>query len=304
MLWLLLALFAHVGNAFVFIIDKGLLGTNSVVSRPAWYAGLSGVMAAGAGLLLLIHFVLPTSFVLIWSLMAGGCWVVGLWLFYIGLKEGEASRIVPIAGSSVPLFTLLFSIAVGGEHLSLNDAMAIFLLIAGGLLLSLPFKVKTRLPLVAVVAAVASGVVFAAYFTIIDFVYSNFTPFVTALAYTRLGVGVVALLWLGVLMLVDRPREQRRSKSTPSSSITGALVASKTIGMGALVLQHYAISLGSVAVVNALQGFQYLFLLVMAVLFSKFVPRVFKEELNRIALGQKVGGIVLVSAGLILLLAA
>lgn len=83
--------------------------------------------------------------------------------------------------------------------------------------------------------------------------------------------------------------------------IIAALVISKGFGMTALILQNYAINLGSVTLVNALQGTQYLFLLGLAALVSRYYPRLWKEEYSRVTLTQRLAGMGLVGLGLILL---
>lgn len=71
-------------------------------------------------------------------------------------------------------------------------------------------------------------------------------------------------------------------------------------GLGALafVLQNYAISFGSVAIINALQGVQYAFLLLFAWLLTLFYPKIIKEDISKKILWKKIGAIVLISLGL------
>ena len=78
-------------------------------------------------------------------------------------------------------------------------------------------------------------------------------------------------------------------------------VANKALAAGAFILLNYAISLGSVTVVNALQGTQYVWLLLLAAAVSAGWPKLFREELSRVAVWQKVAGVVLVSLGVALL---
>ena len=78
-------------------------------------------------------------------------------------------------------------------------------------------------------------------------------------------------------------------------------LCNKSLAAGAFLLQTYAISLGSVSVVNALQGVQYAFVLVLALIVSLFFPKIFKEEVGTGPVMQKIAGIVLVSFGVALL---
>lgn len=306
MTWILLALVAHALNALVFVVDKGLLGKReSTVSRPAWYAAYSGLVAAGASVVLLYEFVAPTWLIVQWSLLAGLLWMVALCLFFVALKNGEPSRVVPVAGSSVPVFTLIFAALFLHERIPGVALIAVGLLVIGGALLSIQWRgpgVSAR----AGVAAVLSGAAFAGHFAVSKYVYSWAEPFLPLFAYVRLGVGVWALLLIVILLGQRRASGQRVRRTQIAGAAGGialAFIASKVVGMVALLLQNYAIKLGSVTVVNALQGTQYLFVLVLATAVSAFAPRFFREEVSRVALAQKIMGIGCIIIGLIILVA-
>ena len=303
MLWILYAVLAHAGNALVFVVDKSLLSTGRPIAQPVRYAAYSGLVAAGAAVLLAFVYVAPTGFIIQWSLIAGAFWVAALWLFFVALKGGEPSRVVPVAGSAVPVFTLIFASLFLGERLVAGQLMAVVILIAGGALLSVQLG-RRRGTLMVLGAAVLSGAAFAAHFAVADFIYQRFDPFLAAFAYTRLGVGAVALILLVVLMLPG-PSQGSTRRDTQAQKMTltiaVAFFGSKLLAAGALILQNYAISLGSVTVVNALQGTQYLVLLILAVAVTRFAPRLFREELSRVSLWQKVSGILLIGLGLVLL---
>ena len=298
------ALVAHLLNATVFVVDKGLLGQrHSVVGRPAWYAAYSGLVAAGAGLLLLYQFVPLTLPIAGWSLLAGGLWVVALWFFFRALQGGEPSRVVPIAGSAVPVFTWLIATVFLAEQLTGHELLGVGVLILGGLLLSVRWHAHQGLPPSVLAAALASGAAFAGHFAITKYVYDFSESFLALFAYIRLGVGVWAALLLLALWWqrrkpASRPPQRRAGLGT--AGIVWVFVASKSIGMVALLLQNYAIAQGSVTVVNALQGTQYLFILLLALALSRWAPQFVREELHRVALLQKIGGIVAVTLGLVL----
>ena len=304
MWWLFYALLAHVMNAGVFVVDKSLLATNSKISSPIKYAAWSGVLAGGAVLLLPFYWVAPTWAVVNWALVAGVCWVGALWFSFAALKVGEPSVVVPLTGSVVPIFTWLIAVVFLGERLSNVTMTAMVLLVLGGAVLSLRLSKAARMNSLVIGTAALSGMFYAVYFAVVKHVYIVFPFFLPAFAYTRMGVGIAGLAL--VFWLMRRPAEKQLVKERKNGNkltvyIIGALVISKGFGMMALILQNYAISLGSVTVVNALQGTQYLFLLGLAVLVSRYYPRLWKEEYSRVTLTQRLVGMSLVSMGLVLL---
>lgn len=309
MLWILLAVIAHAGNGLVFIVDKGLLGTESGAGDPKRLAFYSGLLSAAAILLLFFGFAPPTSFVVLWSLFAGVLFVIALWAFFSALDIDETSRVVPITGSAVPLFTLIFARVFLGEVLVTQQLVAVLLLISGGAFLSLRLRQTKGLSARGWVYSLIAGAAFAAYFATVKVIYDGFDPFWSAFAYSRFAVGLAALIILGPVIWMESSRTRRnvRKRKKPRERkklkyILGAFFGSKVLGTAMFILQNYAIDLGSVTVVNALQGTQYLFVLIVAILLSKQLPKLYHEETHRVALAQKGLGILCVSVGLALLL--
>jgi len=315
MLWILLALGAHAGNALVFVVDKSLLNKgDSKLGRPLNYTFYSAVLAGAAIIILPFSYSPITSFVLQWGMLAGLLHIVALWFFFNALKAGESTRVVPIAGSAVPLFTLVFGVTFLGEIFVAKQLVAVALLIIGGAALSISVSGVKGLRGKAMIWALISGLFFAGHFATMKFVYDGGQPFLATFVYSRVIEAVLALLIFlpprVLSRLFPRPTPLRSSRSFAGQAArskvgvvnAGVFVANKVLAAGAFMLQNYAISLGSVTVVNALQGTQYIFLLLLAAAVSIWWPKLFQEELKRVAVGQKIVGIALISLGLIFLI--
>ncbi len=307
MLWFGLALTAHVGNALVFIVDKSLLKSGGIISQPLRYAFWSGLLAVAAVVVLPFDWMRPTLFMVGWSVAAGVWHLAALWFFFTALKEGEPSRVVPIAGSAVPLFTLVLAVTALGEVLAMRQLAAVIVLIAGGALLSVRIGDTLGLSKKVVLMTVISGAFFAAYFVTVKYLYDGSDTFLAVFGYSRIIEGLLALVLLGPLVWrqgrkYPAPAVERGSRKKGRSRLVGSVfVGNKVLAAGAFLLQGYAIKLGSVTVVNSLQGVQYLFLLIMAIIVSRKWPNLWREELQRVSLAQKLTGIITISLGLMLL---
>ena len=307
MLYLAYALLSHVGNAFVFIIDKTLLTGDSRVSDPLRMAYYTGLLSIVAVVLAPFVGVLPTAWLLLWSVVAGAFFLVALGVFFAALKTDEPTRVVPITGSAVPLFTLLFATLFLGERLVGMQVLGVLVLIAGGVLLSISFRGVLGLSGMTIGLTLLACVLFAAHFATIKLIYDGFPSFLGAFMYSRIVMTVIAVLFLGPLLWVLKKPERAKRRAAKKKRdraviVTSLFIGNKALGAGTVMLQNYAISLGSVTVVNALQGTQYLFLLVLAVIVSRWWPQLWAEEVGRVALWQKLSGIILISAGLALIL--
>ncbi len=297
--WLLIAITAHFIFALVFVIDKYLFSRTHL--RPAAYAFYVGLLGGLAILLFPFGFsLLPLKQILI-SFFAGAFFVFAIFYFYKSVQLGEVSRITPIIGGLVPLFTLLFTYSFLGERLVFNQLIAFSLLVLGGIVMAWPRKqaylvsriVKSplikRLPL-----AVLAALFFAASYVLTKFIYLE-QNFINGFIWIRLGgiLGAVVLfIWPNTRKMIFETTEKIKLK-------TGQLaISSKVLSGCAFILLNYAIFLGSVSLVNALQGVQYVFLFVLALFLSKKFPQIIKEQINQSAILQKVVAIVFIVLGL------
>ena len=302
MLWILLAILAHVGNGLVFIVDKSILKSKTAIGNPIQYALYSAGFAGLSLLLIPWAHISLTSFLIAWAFVAGTIHICALYVFFTAMQKGEPSRVVPITGSAVPLFTVVFAITFLGEQFTAKEGLGIALLIAGGMMLAIKGVSKKGSDFVLPIIA---GVLFAAYFAVTKYVYDHVAgQFLGIFIVTRVIEALIALSGIVVMTkgFAVMPKKKRTKNNHHRNIVTSlAFICNKTLAAGAFLLQTYAISLGSVSVVNALQGVQYVFVLVLAIIVSLFFPRLFQEEIGRGAVVQKIIGIGLVSWGIGLL---
>ncbi|MBU1291924.1 DMT family transporter [Patescibacteria group bacterium] len=297
--WLLIAIIAHFLFAIVFVIDKYLFSHTQL--RPAAYAFYVGILGGLTILLFPLGFSLLPTEQLIISLIAGILFVFAIFFFYKSVQMGEVSRITPVIGGLVPIFTLALSYILLERYLNFNQLIAFGFLILGGVIMSWPIK-KTRLALGDVKTplikrlplAILAALFFAGSYVLTKLIYIE-QPFINGFIWIRLG-GV-----LGAIILFAWPSTRKKIFET-SDKIkfkTGRLaVFNKSLSALSFVLLNYAIFLGSVALVNALQGIQYIFLLLFALFLSKKFPEIIKEQISQSAILQKVFAILFVILGL------
>ena len=95
-----------------------------------------------------------------------------------------------------------------------------------------------------------------------------------------------------------------QKKNTLKKKTMGIFIVNQGAGAGANILQNWAIALcplAYIAIINALQGVQYVFLLILTVLLSLKFPQIIKEEISGKILLQKISAILLIGAGLALI---
>ncbi len=300
---MIIAISSYFILAVVFLIDKYLLA--KAVPEPGAYAFYISILSLLILLLIPVFGIyLPSNQQIFFSFASGASFVLGtLWLF-TGLKKFEASRIIPAIGGLVPIFTFLFVFIFsrGKETLSFSAGLAFILLVIGSILITLEKKISLK-------SFWLAGV--AAFFFALSFVFSKYAflgqGLWNALFWIKIGSGLTAL-FLFVLSGKIRNSVLRDSFRAKKGNVVIFFI-NQAGGAGANLLQNWAVAiapLSFVAIINALQGTQYVFLLIITGLISLIFPlwskeHGLKEKISGKIIIQKIISIILIIIGLIFL---
>lgn len=316
-MWLFATVGSYFINAGVYVADKFLLSKK--IHSSITYAFFVGIWSIFNFVLLAFDPYLPDLHWLLIELTAGGLFLFTMVFWYKALHQSEATRVVPIVGALVPIFSLVLSFAFLGETLDKDSLAAFGILIAGGVLISvrntkmhLPGKVVARLEDILgkiharylpvqrlIFNSIVSAFFFSVYYVLMKYIYSN-EPFIGSFVWSRLGT------FLGVIFILLVPPwrelivEHQRGIRTRKNIVF--FLAVRLMAALAFITLNWAISLGSVAMVNALQGTQFLFLILIVLVLSAKFPKILHEEVGRGVLVQKILGVALVSLGLYILM--
>jgi len=320
-MWLIIAISAYFINAGVYVADKFLLSKK--IHSSITYAFYVGIWSIFNLCLLVFDPWLPDFQELALDLLAGMLFLVTLIFWYKALHQSEATQVVPIVGALVPIFSLLFSFVFLGQSLGEKQLLAFIILIMGGILISIKhtrfyyfkeswgkfknvfgnflgilharYRPASRL----ILNSLVSALFFAVYYVLIKYIYDN-QPFIGGFVWSRLGT------FLGVLLMLFIPtwrqliiKHQKGVKTPKNLSI---FLFIRILAALAFIMLNWAISLGSVALINSLQGTQYIFLILLVLFLSAKFPKISKEELGGGVMLQKIMGAVLVGVGLYMLI--
>ncbi len=306
-MWIFLSIGAYFLLAINGVADKFLL--SKAIKHPiayAFYVGITGPLT----LLLLLFYYLGTLFHInffqsqfslqflsigntLIAFIGGACFPLALYFSYKAIQQTSISRILPIQGGLTPFFTLLLAYVFLGERLAENQMLAFIFLVLGAVLIS--FKKKHgEWRALAFGNAAISAFLFAMSLTLEKYVF-NHVNFASGLIWTRFGFFLAAASFL----IFSKSRHY--IFNAPKEASTG----NKIVYLGARLagglsgfLQNYAIKVGSVTLVNALQGTQYAFLLILTSILSLKYPKILKEHISGQTITQKITSIILISAGL------
>jgi len=304
MAWFIIAIISYFFGAVANVLDKFLLGSKRISSAPvyAFYVGLFGL---GAFILTPFGLNVPENDMMLLCVLSGLIFAFGILLLFFAFNKAEASRVTPVVGAIIPISTFILTALFGIEKLSILKIAGLTLLVFGGLLISfdLPLKIKKKKFFSGFYYAIGAGFFLAvAYLMFKDI--SNQESFVTWYVWTRMGgfVGACLLLLVPVWRKNIFKSFHSAKKNKKRAAATGGMfLGNKVVGGMSTLMFNYALSIGSVTLVNALVSVQYVFVLFIVFLLSTTHAHVFQEKLLFWDWAQKIAAIVIIAVGMLLI---
>ena len=288
--WIVLAALAQLISAGIVLVDKYVLVSHAHLGKPVVYAFYISIMSGFV--LVLVPFgviSIPSLTVLALSMLASVTFILSVLFLYTALKRGNASDAIPIVGAVSAVVAAQLAYVFLNQDLPRAFLPAFILLVVGTVLIS-HFKFTwNSLGLV-----VISGIFFGASAVLIKLIFEE-TSFIDGFFWSRM-TNV-----LGALFLIAIPANRRaifHGYRASSHGMKWLVVSNKTLGGVAAFLTLLAISIGSVTIVNAMAGLQFVFLLSFAYFGARWFPAVFKGEIHPHQFPHQAYGILCVVAGI------
>ena len=295
MFWFIVAILAYFFLAVSSLGDKIFLkGKEDPKTYVFYVCLLSGLIVF---LIPFITFNIQPFNILIWPILEGIIYAGALYTLYYALDRFEVSVVIPVLGGLQPVFIFLLSFLFFNiTEVSFQNIIALIVLIIGTVLISLNGKMKFK----------SKGLLFCflpAFLFALDFILTKQVflnqSFLEGLVYMRVSSCLIVLFFL----FNGKFRRNIFKEGKKSKKKTIFLGAQGAGAIGAL-LQSYAISLvpaASLAILNALKGTQYVFLLILTFIISIFYSKILKEDFHRKNLIIKVISIIIIGLGIALL---
>ena len=278
MAWILLATAGQFLNAIVAVFDKYIVSDERVMPRPFVYAFYSCLIAGGWVLVFLLGLIpgfsdlgvpsleniqSPTLEVVALAFLSAYTFFIALVSMYDALKRADASNTMPIIGAISALASFGLAYQFLGVTPHENFIIGLVLLSVGTML------VAQTLPKVDVVVQVVhSGLFFALHYITMKGLF-DLTSFDDGFFWSRIGFVLFTLSLLLVPAYLGKIKEQ--TEHTSKRAGLTVLFAKALAGIAAFLLLK-ATDMGDVAVVQALGGLQYVFILLIALFLAQWLP--------------------------------
>lgn len=304
MLWIAIAILSYFLSAVVAVLDKFLLSGR--IASAAMYAFLMALMSSFVLVLIPFGVQWYGRYPVGLAIISGLLFLYALVAFYTAAKQSEIAKVAPLVGVVVAVASFVITSEMRlyrGDPIGMSAEvlLAFALLIGGAFLISfdLPLRKTDRVPFLAVV----SGVLFAISIILLKLSIVEMN-FVNGYFWSRAGIFFAGFS----LLLVPLYRHEILVASSHFSQphrdhpLTGFLfVANKVSGGVGAFLLAYAVSLGPLAFVHALNGVQFAFVFLLSLGLSFFFPKIYGEKLAMNDWVQKACALVLIILGIWLL---
>lgn len=308
MTWILLATGAQLLNAIVAIVDKYLVTDEKAIPRPFVYAFYSCLVTGGWVIVYMVslfpgmqeigmphwsNIQTPTIQVVGMSFLAAYTFFMALVSLYDGLKHADASDVMPVIGAVSAISTFGMSYIFLGARLSPNFIWGIVLLAVGTLLVS-----QMRFTASVALHTIHSGIFFALHYIAMKGLFQE-TSFDDGFFWSR----VCFVLFALSLLLVPAYYEKIKTQTKATSAKTGFLVLHNKVlaGVAAFMLLK-ATDWGDVAVVQALDGLKFVFILFFSLLLGRYIPESAGENVRDIkTLFRKFLFVIVICVGFVIL---
>ncbi len=299
-MWIWIVLIGYFLNTIATLISKWLLIKD--IPHPAVFTFYIGVLNMVALVLIPFGFYFPGYFEVMIALTSGITFGLGLFLMSKAMNFDQVSQVAPMVGGLQPIFVLGFVWWFLPETLVWKQYIGIGLLVLGSIMIALEIGKKRLFRKRKVFTAswpyiLSSSLFFGLSFALLKLVYIQ-QDFISGFIWTRIGVFLFVLV---LLVLPGNWRKIKKSfyKSPPKSK--GWFLFGQLAGAISFLMIAYAISIGPVTIINAMQGIQYAFLFIFIILLMKKYPHLLDEPMTKLVIAQKTIATIIIIIGLSLL---
>lgn len=297
MFWLVAIILSYLSFALASLGDKVVLAGPS---KPKSYTFFVGILSLFSVFIIpFVEFGFPSGIGLAFIILEAVVYVAGLYAMFYALDKFDVSKVMPTIGATQPIIIAILSLFFWGyQKLEGNEILAFIILLTGSVLISIdkdPKITKKSLEISLI----------ASFLFSLDFIYSKliFTemPFWQGFIWMRIFSFIFVLIFL-----FDKGfRKEMEEENSGFNKKTGIIfIIAQIFGGLANILQSWAIFLVPIsylAIMNSMKGIQYVFLFVLVILISSFLPKVLKEEISKKIIIQKIISILLIGLGLAIL---
>lgn len=276
-MWFFIALIAFFLLGLAAVIDKYLLSKAKIVPlRYAFYISISGGLVSILLLFFTDQFRWPKDQLFL-IILSGLAFYLGLYFMFLATARAEVSKVNPLIISLTPLAVFFLALGLGVEKVGFYKLLGIILIgLSSYALAHVGFK-KTRLAGGVWGLVIFSCLFFALANTLNKIIYLEL-EFISAFIWLRWVTAATAVIFTVLIGGWPQLFNHRVKRQTHDQWQLFGL--NQLFGGAGVLLLQYAINLGSVTIVSALNGLQVFFVMVIVYGLAKVRPHLLEEGMT------------------------
>ena len=217
--------------------------------------------------------------------------------YLYALDDEDVSIVVPLF-QLIPIFGFILGYFLLGETLTAKQISGCVLIIFGSVFISIERGAKMSIKWKLLGLMVLASLLFATY----DVTYKVAAVeegFWVSIFWEHVGLFVIGLFFFIAIRTYRRQFLAMIGRN--SGAILGINLGSEIINIVANLLTNFALLLAPVALVLTVSGLQPLFVFILSVVITIFLPKLGQEKITRIDLIQKIVAIIIILSGSVFL---
>lgn len=295
MTWIFLAIGSHFAWAIENVVTKYTVDKR--IKNPYIFLILFTILEGVAFLIIpFVDFCIPSPKIILLLVLAGGLYFFGGFPYIKAMQMEEVTRINILWGL-IPVISLFFGYFIG-DRVTLQQGVALFILIIGTILAGIHLGEGRWLFSKAFWLMFAACVCFSAYGILMRYILQMVPFFVAFLGNLFFDV----LISFIVLVFHKKWRQETKQVifSLDKKFILVLILVVATALLG-VFLNQKALSYTQASLVFSMEGFQTIFVFVITGFLTLFLPRILKEKFDRKNLLLKLGALVFMVTGIVVL---
>lgn len=293
--WFVFAITATILWSITAIIVK-FVRVNYIKSPIGYMIIITPASLIGFALLLFGKFQIPSTKMLIYIIISAILGFIAYWLYLIAIHEEEISKVTTLFGLQ-PLMVLILATLFLKEALTIKDYFAFPLIIIGGMLISIK-KTGEKFN-------ISKGFMFVFVSISIYSVQSLLFKLVSEVNFVSVGlIRYASWIIITIILLISSKTIRRKTKEDLkqiNKKRLALMYGADSIAIIGVILSYIAIQRGAVSLVTLVEGTQGLFVIILTVLVSIFIPKILKEEITKKTISLKIISALLMITGLYLI---
>jgi len=292
--WIYLVLFSTFLWAIGSVMDKYLIDKR--VKNPLTLFIFFRVVFAVPLILLafLLNVGIPSPYFLFLIFIGTAFVFSGVLLYYKVVKMEEISVSIPLF-QFIPIFTVFIAFFVLGERLAIMDYVGFLILVLGGFVISMKMVEGFLRAGKVFWFVVLDSFLFSLYYIILKFIL-GYVAFWDVFVW----VWIFQLILVSLFAFSGKIRKDFKYHWGKTNRRDWTIIsANMAVGVIAVVSYNLAVKIGPISLIQASENVQMIFVFAFMLLFTRFYPHIIKERFDKWALIQKIAGMALIIAGVL-----